>query len=41
MAMYAASTPPAMVANPPTMIVSNSDRVMSLRKGLINNGASV
>ena len=40
-AMYPASTPPAMVANPPTMMVSSSDRVMSSRKGLMSNGPSV
>ena len=40
-AMYPASTPPAMVAKPPTMIVSSSDRVIWSRNGLIRSGASV
>ena len=39
--MYAASTPPATVAKPPTMIVLISERVIVLMNGLMRSGASV
>ena len=38
---YAAITPPAIVANPPTITVFNSEMVMLPTKGLMSNGASV
>lgn len=37
----AASTEPAMVANPPVMTACSSDLVMTGRYGLISIGASV
>jgi CNT family concentrative nucleoside transporter len=40
-AIYPASTPPAIVANPPTIMVSNSDCVIPFKNGLISSGASV
>ena len=39
--MYAASTEPAIVANPPVHIACSSDLVISLRNGRIINGASL
>ena len=38
---YIASTPPATVANPPTITAMSSDFVMVLINGFINRGASV
>jgi hypothetical protein len=38
---YAARTPPAIVANPPTMTTLSSDSVISPTKGRITSGASV
>ena len=40
-AIYPASTPPAMVAKPPTMMVNSSERVMPMRNGRMSSGASV
>ncbi len=41
MPTYAASTPPATVANPPTMTVLSSEGVNVLTNGLMRSGASV
>ena len=38
---YIAMTPPATVANPPTITAINSDFVIFKIKGLTNSGASV